>query len=90
MRELAHARVDKEIDEEAEVDCELSQLDQGQILLPPEVLPVLWPKAGQEVIAVHDDMHNRVLGGAKNTIATRGKVGSKPKDERHRGVMVNV
>ena len=63
MWEITHAGVGKKVDEEAEVDGELDELEQGQVLLPPEVLSVFWPKAGQEVVAIHDDVHHGVLSG---------------------------
>ena len=63
MWEFTHAGVDKKVDEEGEVDCELDDLDEGQVLLPPQVLLVFWPEAGQVVVGVHDDVHDGVLRG---------------------------
>ena len=36
------------------------QLDPGHVLLPPEVLLVLWPHGGHHVVEVHEHMNNGV------------------------------
>ena len=90
MWEITHARVYKEVNEEAQVDGKLCQLEQCQVLLPPEILSILGPEASQEVVGVHNHMHSRILCCAKDAVATRCKVCAKPNDKGHCGMMIDM
>ena len=39
---------------------ELNHLQGGHVLLPPDVLLVLWAHGGQHVVSVHEDVHESV------------------------------
>merc|ERR1712241_292033 len=84
------SRVPYVIQEESQFDEELSDLEPGEVLLPPQVLLHLGPEAGQEVVAVHEDVDVTVQCGSKHAVAARSKVGHDPSHHDHGTVVVDV
>jgi len=49
---------------------ELHHLQSGQILLPPQVFLDVGSQRGQQVVRIHDDMHERVEQTEERTMTT--------------------
>jgi hypothetical protein len=45
-------------------------LQLSDVLLPPEVLLVLWPRVGGEVVRIHDDVNKGVDGTDECPVAS--------------------
>lgn len=54
----------------AEHDCELDELDPGDVLLPPEVFAILGSHGGKHVVEIHEDVHKRVQETDDNSLFT--------------------
>lgn len=60
-----------EADDEKQVhehDAKLRQLDRRHVLLPPEILVILWSHGRYQIIRVHDDVHERVQDSEKSSL----------------------
>jgi hypothetical protein len=51
----------------------LDQLELGEVALPPEILLKARAEGGEEVVGVHDDVHNGVEEGAKGLVTAGDK-----------------
>lgn len=49
---------------------ELDHLENGQVLLPPEVLLNLWSHGSQHVVSVHGNVYERIQQAEERTVAT--------------------
>lgn len=56
----------------AQHDGELNQLNPGDVLLPPQVLPVAWSHRRQHVVKVHENVHKRVEEADDNALFACG------------------
>lgn len=69
---------------------ELHHLDGGEVLLPPEVLLVLRAQRGQEVVGVHDDVHEGVEEAEEGRVPAGGELHAEPHRHRHHAVVDHV
>lgn len=65
-------------------------LQVGDVFLPPQVFLHLRTKRRQEVVGVHNDVHEGVNTADECAMASREVLGSAPRDEWHHGVVVNM
>jgi len=69
---------------------ELSHLEGGEVLLPPEELLVLGTQRSHGVVRVHDHVHERVDQCVEGSQSPSGELDSPPPSESHQGVMKHV
>ncbi len=69
---------------------ELDHLEGGQVLLPPEVLLHVWAQGGQEVVGVHDDVHDGVHEAAERLLASGQPAHEAIGEDGHDTMMENL
>lgn len=57
---------------------ELHYLEARQMLFPAEVFANAWSHRRQEVVEVHDDVHQRIEKSEKTGVSTGRKTNSRP------------
>lgn len=62
-------------------------LEGGEILLPPDVLLVLWAHRRDHVVEVHDDMHEGVEESEEGRVTTWREFQAHPDREGHDSVV---
>jgi len=65
-------------------------LQGGQVLLPPEVLLVLWTHGREHVVGVHHDVDEGVEQAEEGAVATWGELNAEPDRHGHAAVMDDV
>lgn len=65
-------------------------LQVGDVLLPPQILLHLRSEGGEEVVGVHDDVHERVDPANEGAMSARIVLGGAPADHGHDSVMIDM
>lgn len=68
----------------------LDHLHGRQVLLPPEVLLILGPHGGQQVVRVHDNMNERIKEAEESGMSSWSELDAPPNSGRHDAVMYNM
>lgn len=69
---------------------ELDHLERGQVLLPPQVLLELRSHCGEQVVRVHDDVHEGVQQAEERAVAARSELHAEPDGHGHAAVVDDV
>lgn len=69
---------------------ELEHLQRGQVLLPPEEALELGSHGGEQVVRVHDDVHEGVEQAEEGAVAAGGELDAEPHRHRHAAVVDHV
>ncbi len=76
-----------------QVGEELGHLELSEVLAPPEVAGasvLVGEDGGEEVVAVHNDVHPAVEGDAEVGVTAGSLVGDPPEDKAGGGVVIDV
>lgn len=65
-------------------------LQVGDVLLPPQILLHLRSEGGEEVVGVHDDVHERVDPANEGAMSAGIVLGGAPADHGHDSVMIHM
>lgn len=65
-------------------------LQVGDVLLPPQILLHLRSEGGEEVVGVHDDVHERVDPANEGAMSAGIVLGGAPADHGHHSVMIHM
>lgn len=69
---------------------ELEHLQAGQVLLPPEEALELRSHGGEQVVRVHDDVHEGVEQAEEGAVAAGRELDAEPHGHRHAAVVDDV
>ena len=69
---------------------ELNHLEQGQMLLPPQVLLEPWAERCQQVVRVHDDVDEGVKRAEERSVTTGNEFHPPPNSGWHDSVVDDV
>jgi len=69
---------------------ETHHLQTGEVFLPPDELLVLGSERGDQVVTVHDNVHEGIEQSEEAAVAAGGELDSEPHRQGHHTVVNNV
>lgn len=66
------------------------QLNDGEILFPPQIFAHVWPNGGESIIGIHDHMDKTIDHCASERATSWHKFGAHPPKCKHGAVMIDV